>query len=134
MAKPQKFKERLAKYTSLLEEIRIEERRKEALATGDGLIQRRALAGVCDELRALLDKEAAEYEELVKIINQVPHVAERQVLMARYMDGRTWPEITKTIYGTRKDYQEKQQSYMRRIYRIHGSGLLMANKIMLHDN
>ncbi|WP_293685371.1 hypothetical protein [uncultured Phascolarctobacterium sp.] len=134
MAKPQKFKERLTRYTFLLEEIRIEECRKNALSSGGGLLQRRALAGVCDELKLLLDKESEEYEALTRIINQVPHAAERQVLMARYMDGRTWPEIAAAVYGNRADYEERQQSYMRSIYRIHGNALLAANKIMARDN
>lgn len=134
MARRQKFKERLARYTALLEEIRIEECRKNALPANGTLLQRRALAGVCDELRILLDKEAAEYEALIKIINQVPRVTERQVLMARYMDGRSWPEIAATVYGNLADYAEKEQSYLRRVYRVHGNALVLADRIAEMQN
>jgi hypothetical protein len=125
------IRERLDRYTDLLAEIRIEERRAKALEDDGSVIQRRARAGICDNLNKLLDQEQKEYEALIKIINQLPRVEQRQVLLARYMDGQGWQAITAAIFGDRCDFDEKAQSYLRRVHRIHGNALANANKIML---
>lgn len=131
MAKKIEFQERLKRYTDLLQEIRIAERRKNAMPTSGDLIQRRALAGVCDDLRALLEKEAAEYESLIKIIDKLQRVDERQVLMARYMDGQPWQIIAAALFDDFIENEDKQQNYLRRVFRLHGSALTHANRIML---
>ena len=126
------FKAQLDKYTDLLVEIKIEERRAAALPAAtdnESITQRRARAGVHDTLNNLLDKEEKEYEALVKIINELPQVEQRQVLLARYMDGQCWPVIAATIFGQHEDFDQKKQSYLRRTYRIHGTALVNANKI-----
>lgn len=130
MARKTEFQERLKQYTDLLQEIRIAERRKNAMPAGNNLIQRRALAGVCDDLRALLAKEAEEYESLIHIINQLQRVDERQVLMARYMDGQPWQIIAAALFDDFTENEDKQQNYLRRVFRLHGNALLHANKIM----
>ena len=128
------FKTRLTRYINLLAEIKIEERRAEAfppVEKTESITQRRARASIQDTLGQLLEQENQEYEALVKIINALPQVEQRQVLLARYMDGQSWPKIAQVIFGTRKDFQEKIQSYERRTYRIHGNALANANKILL---
>ena len=124
------FRERLNRYTDLLAEIRIEERRAKALEDDGSVIQRRARAGILDNLNKLLDQEQNEYEALIKIINQLPRVEQRQVLLARYMDGQGWQSITAAIFGDLCDFEEKAQSYLRRVHRIHGSALANANNIL----
>ena len=46
------------------------------------------------------------------------------------MDRQPWAVITEVIFGNEEDYQEKKDKYKRRIYRIHGSALANANKII----
>lgn len=124
------IEERLEKYTELLKEIDTEERRKNALHDDGTLIYRRAKAGVCDSLRRLLDKEQAEYELLVGIINALPRFEQRQVMLARYMDGQKWKNVTAAMFGDKKDYTERVESYMRRVRRIHETALKNANRIL----
>lgn len=122
--------ERLRKYTELLKEIDMEERRKNALHDDGTLIYRRAKAGICDNLKRLLDKEQVEYEILVEIINALPCVEQRQVMFARYMDGQSWRNIAAAIFGDKADYAERADSYLRRVHRIHGTALKNANRIL----
>lgn len=41
-----------------------------------------------------------------------------------------WETITALVFGKAKNFDEKEDSYQRRIYRIHGNALINANKIM----
>lgn len=124
------IKEKFKSYRKILEEIEIEEQRCKVLQDDNSITGRRSKAGIKDHLRELLDKENAEYEELVAIINALPCVDQRQVVLARYIDGMAWGTITAIIFGKREDFDEKQQSYQRRIYRIHGNALANANRII----
>lgn len=121
---------RLEKYTELLAEIDMEERRKNALYDDGTLVYRRAKAGICDNLNRLLDEEQAEYEMLTGIINALPCVEQRQVMLARYMDGQQWRNIAAAIFGDEADYTERAESYLRRVQRIHGNALKNANRIL----
>lgn len=127
------IKERLEKYTELLAEIEIEERRKNALKDDGTMNYKRAKAGIYDNLKRLLDQEQEEYEELIAVINALPCVDQRQVMLARYMDGQGWNTITAVVFGERPDYKEKIESYTRRIYRIHGNALVNADKILTEN-
>lgn len=127
------FKERLKEYQEMLSEIKLEEQRAKIIQDDGSLTGRRAIAGIKDHLRELLDKEQSEYEALVKIINALPCVEERQVILARYMDGMTWETITVLVFGEHENFEEKKESYQRRIYRIHGNALAKANKIIEKD-
>ena len=124
------FKERLKEYQDILAEIKLEEQRAKLINDDGSLTGRRAIAGIKDHLRKLLDKEQDEYEALVDIINALPCVEERQVILARYMDGMAWETITMLMFGRNKNFYEKKESYQRRIYRIHGNALSKANRIM----
>lgn len=129
MAKSE-FGKHLEKYMDLLEEIRIEERRKKSLPANGDIIQRRAAAGICDELRVLLEKEDQQYEFLTSIINQLPRAIERQIMMARYMDGQSWNQITEMVYGEQPDFKEKAQNYLRYVLRAHGEALRRGSRIL----
>lgn len=124
------IKERLKAYGMLLKEIKIEEQRAKAIEDDGSLTGRRALAGIRDHIRELLDRENCEYESLTKIINALPEVEQRQVILARYMDGLGWETINAVVFGKKRNFEEKRDSYQRRIYRIHGSALANANKII----
>lgn len=130
MKKKSLIRKRLEDYTKLLSEISIEEQRARAIKDEKSVTARKAKAGIKDHLEELLAEEQAEYEELTKIISELPNVEQRQVVLARYMDRQPWAVITEVIFGNEEDYQEKKDKYKRRIYRIHGSALANANKII----
>lgn len=130
MKKKSPMRDRLEKYKELLAEIRIEEQRAKAITEDDSLTARRAKAGIKDHLRELLEREQTEYEQLTAVINALPCAEQRQVLLARYMDEQKWPIITALIFGKKEDYTERQDSYKRQIYRIHGYALANANRII----
>lgn len=130
MKKKTPIRKRLEDYTKLLSEISIEEQRARAIKDDDSVTTRKAKAGIKDHLEQLLAEEEKEYEALTQIINALPRVEQRQVVLARYMDRQPWAVITAIIYGQKEDFEEKKDKYIRQIYRIHGYALANANKII----
>lgn len=129
------IKERLIKFSKLLREIEIEEKRQNAVAEHCGYNGRRALESIIKRLDYLYITEKNERTELSAIIEALPCAEQRQVLFARYFDGFNWNDVTDIIFSNSKDYEEKKESYQRRIYRIHGNALANADKIIrVHKN
>lgn len=81
-----------------------------------------------------LDREAAEkaqdaaalYAEIDGAIRRLEgnHAAERRtVLQCRYLDGQAWGGVTFLLFGDRADFNEKEESYARRVFNIHKAAL-----------
>lgn len=56
-------------------------------------------------------------------VRYMPVPEERAVIRTRYIDSMEWDEITEVIFNKEPDYNEKFDSYKRRIYLIHGTAL-----------
>lgn len=123
------MKERLKAYRRLMVEIEIEEHRRAALIDAEGYGAERARSEIDSRLRKLREAEESEHRALAEIINELPTPEQRQVLFARYVDGHAWCGVTRILFGRKADYWLKQDSYERRVYRIHGEALANANRI-----
>lgn len=49
--------------------------------------------------------------------------SEKRIIRQRYIDHMSWNEILGGIYGNRKNYKEKEDTYRRQLYRMHGEAL-----------
>ena len=81
-----------------------------------------------------LDREAAEkeqdaaalYIEIDGAIRRIDgkHGAERRtVLQCRYLDGQAWGGVTYLLFGDRVDFNDKEDSFQRRVFNIHKAAL-----------
>ena len=41
-----------------------------------------------------------------------------------YFDSMSWQEVSKLLFGMEEDFLDRQESYERRVFKIHGSALL----------
>jgi len=71
-----------------------------------------------------LAKECKEIKELEEGVQLLEEPNERQVIRMRYFDGLTWLEICEALFGKKKDYSERAETYERRTYKIHGTALV----------
>lgn len=52
----------------------------------------------------------------------------------RYLDGCRWEEVAEMLFGQRDDYEEKADSFLRRVHKIHGAALgKLANIVPLDE-
>ena len=88
----------------------------------------------CIGIADALDREAAEkaqdaaalYAEIDGAIRRLEgnHAAERRtVLQCRYLDGQAWGCVTYLLFGDRVDFNDKEDSFQRRVFNIHKAAL-----------
>ncbi len=80
--------------------------------------------------------EAAEVrKEIMREINAMPCVDEnqarmRELLRARYIDAESWKTVCWCLYGDADDYVDRQESFMRRCFKLHKTALKVLKNIM----
>jgi len=58
---------------------------------------------------------------------------EKAVIRTRYLDGMGWSDVVDLLFGGNRDFLDKEESYLRRTHKIHGSALLnIARYIDIH--
>lgn len=89
------------------------------------------------EENARLWKRASELrrerEAAIKQIHGHGWPEQRAVLRLRYIDLETWNDLTFALFGSKKDYVEREESYLRRAYKIHGKALYELAQIVPLD-
>lgn len=88
-----------------------------AMARIDGLEQE------AQEARAHAVALYGEIDAAVKQLTGPGWSDRRAVLQIRYLDGCRWEEVAEMLFGQRDDYEEKADSFLRRVHKIHGKAL-----------
>lgn len=123
------MKERLKRFRRLLLEIEIEEHRRKVLTEIDGYASDKAKATIDSRLRRLWREEERERRALSEIVEMLPLPEQRQVLFARYFDFHSWNTCNHVVFGRHPEFYLRQDSYLRRLFRVHGEALANANRI-----
>lgn len=55
---------------------------------------------------------------------------QRAVLRLRYIDLETWNDLTFALFGSKEDFTEREDAYLRRAYKIHGKALYELDQIV----
>ena len=137
-------KERLIKYVDMLEELENQRERLLRLehsvssphspgfdglprAGGDpdkigiALSQKEMIEESIRETELTVKKE---FKELEKAVRRLKKAEERMVIRLRYFDRYSWQDVAAAMFHKQKDYVDKEESYIRRVQRIHGNALL----------
>lgn len=56
------------------------------------------------------------------------------VIRLRYFYGAEWPDITRQVYGKRKEYETEQENYLNKIFKRHGRAILELAKIFFEKS
>ena len=82
------------------------------------------------ELEAHLEEDRQTARELYRAIEESIRQIhgpgwpdKRAVLRMRYLDGETWPEACRMIFGRKPDFEYRQDSYLRRTFSVHKTAL-----------
>ena len=82
-----------------------------------------------EELEEAQQNVKAEYKKINSLINKLESAKERDVIKSRYIDLFKWEEINNIMFGSQADFNDKEESYLRRIFIIQKSGLNNLNRI-----
>ena len=71
-----------------------------------------------------------EREAAIRRIEGRGYAELRAVLSLRYIDGESWNDLCFALYGGKEDFSEREDSYLRRAYKLHGKALYELSKIV----
>lgn len=82
-----------------------------------------------EKLRNMYAEENRRREEIEGMVELMKNPDEQTVIEMRYLDGATWKEISVAINCGRADYDEHEERYLKRTFKIHGSALQSLARI-----
>lgn len=71
-----------------------------------------------------MEAQNAEKAAIKEKLKQLKLSDEREVIEIRYFDCNSWSNVAQIMFGMKADFERKQDSYLRRVFKIHGSALL----------
>lgn len=98
------------------------------------------LIALCEEIETEACQKIAEanviYRELNTTIKRIQgrgSADKRLVLQMKYIDGFKWYDINDTLWMRQKDFAEREDSYLRRTFKIHQAALLDIAEILAEN-
>jgi len=76
-----------------------------------------------DIVKQMIQSQTEVRERIDKILKRSCRPDEKAAIRMRYFDRMEWEEITKMLFGSKDDFEEKEATYLRRAHRAHRSGL-----------
>lgn len=76
-----------------------------------------------ERLRDMYADENNLREEIEGLIEQMEEPNEQTVIEMRYLDDATWRTISVALHGKLPDYDEHEDRYLKRTFKIHGRAL-----------
>lgn len=146
----QKIKDRLADYTAMLRDIDNQIERLDhmtltmAAPPGSDMTGMPRGSGTPTDRTGMMVARKLELEEQIKesiaeerwenaaierMIRKLDNPDERAVIRLRYFDRAGWDEIAGALFGDRQDYLDKEETYQKRTFRLHGRALLALAKV-----
>lgn len=62
-------------------------------------------------------------EEIEAVIERMEKPKEQTVIEMHYLDGAVWRDVSVALFGEEPDYDENEQRYLKKTFKIHGSAL-----------
>lgn len=86
------------------------------------------------EIKEAVERQRSEREYLEGVVKHLRRAEERTVIRVRYFDCASWNDVVDLMFGDSPDLLEKEDGYLRRVYKIHGQALYgMARYIEEND-
>ena len=82
-----------------------------------------------ETIRRMIADEDQERSELEAMISKMEKPDEQIVLEMHYFDAANWWTVCAALHGSREDYDEHEQRYLKRTFKLHGSALQSLAKI-----
>lgn len=82
-----------------------------------------------EKLRGMYEVENFKREQIEGLIEQMEKPDEQTVVEMRYLDRASWRAISAALHGNESDYDEHEQRYLKKTFKIHGSALQTLARI-----
>lgn len=96
-----------------------------------------SMIGQKEELEASIRSDVKEQSDKRRLIESIlarlQHSDERAVIRIRYIDRESWNIVAELMFGSCDDYEGKEDTYLRRVHKVHGAALQNMAKVMSGD-
>ena len=76
-----------------------------------------------EKLRNMYAEENLLREKIEGMIEQMKNPDEQTAIEMHYLDGAKWKAVSLALYGNEPDYDENEERYLKKTFKIHGSAL-----------
>lgn len=76
-----------------------------------------------EKIKKLIDEQTEKRKKFEDAIEKISFPDQRAVIRMRYLDGEKWESIVEMLFGENEEFDEKRDSYMRRVMILHGQAL-----------
>ena len=76
------------------------------------------------ELGATAAELVEERRGIERAISSLKNADQKAVILSRYIDGDSFKDVNELVFGGKVDFADKEESYMRRVFNIHGAALI----------
>lgn len=130
-------KEELEQHANLVRTIEREEERMVAIANKISVAEEQAavetlkktkLRQLQEDIKELRTKETEQAAAIEDVLKRMDSDSEVQIIRMRYMDALSWNEIVKIKYGKKQDFEERKDTYTRRVFSEHSRALSKMKK------
>lgn len=98
--------------------------------TGAALALLEELEEDAKQARATARAMYAEIEAVIRRISGPGWPDQRAVLRMRYLDGERWEDVASLLFGTSPDYEERADSFLRRVHKTHAAALAAISEFV----
>lgn len=86
------------------------------------------------QVREMIEEQERFKKCVEAILRHLRRADERNVIRVHYFDRCDWNNVNFILFGTKDDFVDKEQTYLRRAHRIHGDALLHMAKYIEESN
>lgn len=76
-----------------------------------------------EKLENMYAEENRKREEIEELIELMEKPDEQTVIEMHYLDGANWQAVSVALHGKKSDYDEHENRYLKRTFKIHGHAL-----------
>ena len=82
-----------------------------------------------EKLSGMYEVENDKREQIEELIEKMEKPDEQTAIEMRYLDRASWRAISAVLHGNEPDYDEHEQRYLKKTFKIHGSALQTLARI-----
>lgn len=83
-----------------------------------------------NDIKTMEEKATSERKWIEKLVSCLSKANEKAVIRMRYIDAFAWYDIAAALFGGIADYNDRSDSYLRRIFNLHGNALYRIAKTL----
>lgn len=82
------------------------------------------------KIRGMITAQADRRRTIERYVDQLRKSDEKAVVEMRYIDGERWKDISQMLYGSKDDFADREDSFLRRTTRLHERALINLVEVM----